>query len=68
MQNKKKTTVTIVVVVVATLLFPLIGLQQQKVDAQNSSIFTTYTNPELGYSINYPSDWNKQHFPYFSTV
>jgi hypothetical protein len=43
-------------------------LQQQKVDAQNSSIFTTYTNPELGYSINYPSDWNKQHFPYFSTV
>src|SRR5690349_8003112 len=49
------------IVVAATILIPLVALTQQ-VGAQNSS-FTTYTNPDFGYTIGYPSDWNIQRFP-----
>jgi hypothetical protein len=35
---------------------------------QYSGSYSTYPNSELGYSVNYPSNWDVQHFPFFSTV
>jgi hypothetical protein len=61
-------------IVTATILLSLVValLQQQQGCAQaqsyGSTTFIPYTNTELGYSINYPSDWIIQHFPFFSTV
>jgi hypothetical protein len=57
----------------ATILLSLVVvlLQQQgyaQAQSNSSTTFIPYTNIELGYSIDYPSDWNVQHFPFFSTV
>jgi hypothetical protein len=74
MQNRKKIVMTTTIALIGAtsiILFSSIGLlEQQQAQAQSSrnSTFTTYTNAELGYSINYPSVWNVQHFPFFSTV
>ena len=75
MKHISTKTDAVVFIATATILFSLPGLLQQhqqyvqaKSSNGSSSTFTTYTNTELGYSVNYPSDWNVQHFPFFSTV
>jgi hypothetical protein len=45
------------VIAVASILFLLIILQQSAVAGQHSGNYATYTNTELAYSVNYPSDY-----------